>query len=296
MNLIKNNSMKYRIAALLKQILPDSVVYRIKMYRRRKRIEKYYAINNGDDIVKTVKTESESFDMYLNPYLNAGVDYEIFKNGVWEVEISQLIKKYLPVGGVFVDIGANIGYHSLYAAARVTATGVVYSFEPIPRLAQQIEKSAVANNFNNITIFNTALSDKAGQATLSLIDENIGASSLKNAIDQKLVTEKITVRVSTLDTFLSHFQRLDLIKIDIEGNEFEALRGGVQVLKKYTPVIIMEFSHVMYEHDYIGKTKEFITFLDKLGYSFFTLDEMQIELESVLTGKAEQNDIICRVI
>lgn len=286
----------YKLVALLKKILPEKLVKKIKAYRREKRIKEYFSINQGKDFFKDIKVEDVSFKLALNPYFNAGVDYQIYKTGKWEPEISKLIKKFMPAKGVFLDIGANIGYHSLFVASLLKEEGMVYAFEPIPRLARQLESSVEDNYFHNLKVENSALSDKEGEATLSLIDENIGASSLKEAQDQNLVTEKITVKLKTLNSFLKQFPRVDLIKIDVEGNEFETLRGGVDVLRKFRPVIIMEFSHLLYENDYQGKTKEFVDFLKDLGYRFFLLSEEEIDPTSFLDDGKEQHDILCRVI
>lgn len=286
----------YKLVTLLKKILPEKLVKKIKAYRREKRIKEYFSINQGEDFFKDIKIEGVDFKIALNPYLNAGVDYQIYKTGNWEPEISKLIKKFMPAKGVFLDIGANIGYHSLFAASFLKEEGMVYAFEPIPRLAKQLESSVEANYFHNLKVENSALSDKEGSAILSLIDENIGASSLKEAQDQNLVTEKITVGLKTLNSFLNQLPRVDLIKIDVEGNEFETLRGGVDVFRKFKPVIIMEFSHSLYENDYQGKTKEFVSFLKGLGYQFFLLSEEEINPNSFLGDEKEQHDILCRVI
>jgi len=70
-----------------------------------------------------------------------------------------------------------------------------------------------------------------------------------------------------------------MIKIDIEGSEFEALIGGEELLKKFKPVIILEFSPNIYEQDYIGKTQSLYKYLKDLGYHIAVIDEDISDLE-----------------
>lgn len=284
----------YLILKIFKTILPSRFVKYLNSLRRSRRYKKYFKINNGKDLIKEIIIEGISFKLILNPYLNVFIDYFIYLNGVWEPNISKQIKQFLPKDGVFLDIGANIGYHSIFAACYLNSFGQVIAFEPIPYLAEQIKNSITLNHLKNIKVENFALSNKFGSAPMSLIDENIGASTLKKVMNKNLVKEKINVKVSTLDFFLENLSRLDLIKIDVEGNEFETLIGGKKLLEKFHPIIIMEFSPTLYEFDYRGKTKKFEIFLSNLGYSFYSTFNEKIDLHTLNLSQNEQYNIICR--
>ncbi|MEZ4103680.1 MAG: FkbM family methyltransferase [Candidatus Paceibacterota bacterium] len=271
--------MKQALINFVKKILPQTLVDKVKAWRKKNRQQTRLAINNGKDILVDILVGDKKFSIYVNPFLNGGVDDEIYKLGKWEPEISAVIEKYLPEGGIFLDIGANIGYHTLYAALIVGNKGKVFSFEPLPRLSKQIKKSLEVNRIDNVRIYETALSDKVGQADLSLVSENIGASSIKTIEHERIVDDKVLVEVNKLDNFTKTIEKLDVIKIDIEGNEVEALRGSKELLQKFKPVIILEFSPNIYEQDFSGKTKDLYNFLKSFGYKITVIDNNNINLE-----------------
>lgn len=274
------NSLAAKIA---KAILPDSVVGQVKNTRRSIRQKKRFSINNGEDVLKEVTIFGKTLYIYLNPYLNGGVDDDIYKTGTWEPEILAIIKKYIPKNGVFIDIGANIGFHSLAAAVAVGKEGKVVSFEPIPRLRDQMLRSVKKNDFANISVEPFALGLDEKEAVLSIVDENIGASSLQNVDVDREVNNKVVVSVKQLDSYMDHFSHIDLIKIDIEGSEFEALRGGEELIKKFKPVIVLEFSPHIYEKDYMGKSLELFTYLSNLGYKITDVENRVTDIEAEIT-------------
>ncbi len=271
-----------KIKLFLIRFLPDWLVRVIRLQRRSYRIKKRFLINNGNDILKSVVIGDDSFSIYINPYLNGGVDNDIYILGGWEPEIEELINKYLPKGGTFIDIGANIGYHTLYAACIVGETGKVVAFEPLPRLYEQMKKSVVKNSFSQVTLHNVGLSDKNMNGRLSLVDENIGASSLMEVSDVRAVSNIVDVSLKTLDSYINDFTQLNFIKIDIEGSEYEALKGGERLIEKYMPVIVLEFSPGVYEKEFSGKSLEIFLYLKKIGYNIAVIGNPGLDIERKL--------------
>ena len=270
------------MSEFLRRHLPESLVQTIKQVRRKNRLKKRFNINKGNDVLQTISTGQGSFLIYINPFLNGGVDDDIYTTGMWEPEITDLIKQYLPKGGTFLDIGANIGYHSLFAASLLGETGTVLAYEPLLRLSAQMSKSVQENSFTHVTIHNVALSNVEGFGELSLVDENIGASSLQSVKQDRSVCEVVKVPLRKLDSYLHTLIRVDLIKIDIEGSEFEALRGGEELLKRYKPVIILEFSPNVYEKESSGKSLDLFNYIKNLGYSLSVIDKPHINIEDSL--------------
>lgn len=273
------------MSEFLRSHLPKSLVESIRHIRRKSRLKKRFNINGGRDILQTISTGEGSFLIYINPFLNGGVDDDIYTTGMWEPEITDLLKQYLPKEGTFLDIGANIGYHSLFAASLLSETGSVIAFEPLPRLYSQMSKSVRENSFTHVTIHNVALSNKEGFGELSLVDENIGASSLQSVQQERSVSEVVKVSLNKLDNYLPTLTRVDLIKIDIEGSEFEALKGGRELLETYKPVIILEFSPQVYEKEALGKSLDLFNFIKNLGYSISVIDKPHINIEDNLKNK-----------
>lgn len=277
-----SSGMKSRVKNFLKLILPDCLIRLIKNYRREHRQRIRYRFNQGQDFSVTIATKTAQFSVFINPFKNGGVDDDIYRHGTWEPEITALLDRFVPNGGVFLDIGANIGFHSLYARTLLGNSGQVIAFEPLPRLHEQMQKSIEANGFTNITVHNVALADKVGIGTLSLVDENIGASSLQSVSRARTVASVVEVPLVKLDSYQSDFSQLDVVKIDIEGSEFEALQGGVQILRKYKPVIILEFSPQVYENDYTGKSEDLYLFIKNLGYEITVIGDEMLNIEASL--------------
>jgi len=245
---------------------------------------------------KEINVNGNNFFIQLQPTKNGCVGEIKATHGYWENELSQQLIKTLKAGDTFLDIGANIGYHSLLIVSILKREITVHAFEPIPVLFKQFEQSIQKNNFTNLTLHNFGLGDINEDVTIFLRDENMGGSSLfeyKN-LDVVRSSQTDTISLKTLDSVFNNNDKVDVIKIDVEGYEFEALKGGENTLKKNSPIIFMEFSPVMYEEDYTGKTKKFISYLKDLGYLFFTLDEAKIDLlEWFNSAKRTQIDIKC---
>jgi len=127
----------------------------------------------------------------------------------------------LAPGHVFVDIGANCGAYTLFAARLVSDTGRVIAIEPMPEMIARLRFNLRANGFANVQVFETAVGARAGNITLHVDEARRGHSSLlplEGAI-------KTTVPVTTLHTLVTQarIDRIDAMKIDIEGYEDRAL-------------------------------------------------------------------------
>ena len=298
--------MKSKLRIIIERRLPSFLSKRVivagqqykKAKRHEERVKKY-----GSDKPFTfhVNIENIIFDIILDPVHNCVVDAEIAERGYWEKDIAIALKKYLKKGDVFLDIGANIGIHSLFAASLLEETGKVYSFEPIPRLAHQLQKSIELNSFSNIKVCNFALGEHdEEEKTIYIRDENIGGSSLFRFENIELVkvigTEKVALK--QLDSFLAD-ATINIIKIDVEGFEYEVLKGATKILQQNHPIIFMEYSPIFYSQESEKKSYDIIIFLESLGYSFYLLNEDVIDLRSWLQRKENRNsqiDIICRVM
>jgi len=141
----------------------------------------------------------------------------------------------------FVDVGANIGLYSLMAGSRLVR-GRVYAFEPVKALFQRFSDNLVRNNLPNITAYNIALSDRKGKAAVWIpIHNNKGMSSLYRRCEDD-VSE--VCDVVTLDNWMliAGVEKIDLLKIDVEGAEMAVLKGGLRTLVEHHPIIAVELS------------------------------------------------------
>jgi len=177
--------------------------------------------------------------------------YELRKRLAFEDEI--------PPNATVYDIGANVGYYSLLAGVLVGSGGKVYAFEPLPRNVNYLHKHVTLNHLKNIEIIEAAVSDKSGKAFFDL-----SASSAMGHISQ---TGSIEVQLVSLDKLLEKGELLppDYMKVDVEGAEYEVLKGAMTALDRYHPILFLD-THQREAH------RPAITLLQELGYSFKILD------------------------
>lgn len=149
--------------------------------------------------------------------------------------------------GAFVDVGANTGIYSVIAAI-VAAGRPIIAFEPLAS-ALEIFKRNISNNCleNKITIFETALSNRCGKATLYIPDPSHGlietSASLEASFKPKTEgSEYVTVETDTFDN-LNIAEPLGVIKVDIEGHEHAFLEGAINSIKRERPIIFLEILH-----------------------------------------------------
>jgi len=168
-----------------------------------------------------------------------------FLNGTYEAVIQGVIAERLNVGGVFYDVGANIGFFSLLAASRVGPDGAVYAFEPVPANASSIRRSARLNSFSNIAVFEEAVAESSGRANL-ILTRHIGGAALASGRSpgdlSHDVTGEIEVAVTTLDDAIAArgLRPPTFVKIDVEGAELSVLRGMRDTLARHRPAVLYE--------------------------------------------------------
>jgi FkbM family methyltransferase len=154
---------------------------------------------------------------------SCGVSALIYSQGLYDFNNMNLVRAMLRGGGVFADIGANIGSYTLIAAEQPRAT--VVSFEPHPRTFERLQANVALNHRSNVILVNMAVSDRDGEARLS--DEKWSATNHLVGDDRTA----IPVRCTRADSwFNGRGLAPSVVKIDVEGFELEVLRGFGDVL------------------------------------------------------------------
>ncbi len=195
--------------------------------------------------------------------------------GSYEMNKRQAFERLIPPGAVTYDIGANVGYFSLLAAKLAGPTGRVYAFEPLPRNIEYLRKHIAINQLENIEVIEAAVSDHGGEAHFDL-----GASS---AMGHLAEAGGITVRMVCLDDQLAagELRPPDYMKVDVEGAEFEVLKGARQLLEKYHPILFLD-THQREAH------LPTIEMLDQLGYEFDILDGKSLTATKELIARPSE--------
>src|SRR5260221_1130923 len=141
-----------------------------------------------------------------------------------------------------IDIGANIGLTAL-ALSEICRHGKVTAIEPLPRTFDFLQTNIAA--CKNITAFNFALGSKAGSVTMQGASSNLSGSFVADQYQIEQGLFSTSVEVKTLDESFEQLSldRLDFIKLDVEGFELEVLEGTRKVLEKQRPTVLLEMNH-----------------------------------------------------
>ena len=184
------------------------------------------------------------------------------------LELRPLLRRLIPADAVVLDIGAHAGqFAKLFA--RLAPRGRVYAFEPSPYALSILRLAVRTSGLKNIIIEPLGLSDTPGAARLTTPikrrgDVGFGLAHLGDA-DRPGAHVEHEVRLTTLDQACGGLERLDFIKIDIEGWELSALRGGAATLERFRPTIFAEANHRHLAR--AGATPaQLWAFLEGLGY------------------------------
>ena len=178
--------------------------------------------------------------------------------GVYDPAESRLMKQKLQPGSIFFDIGAQAGYHTMYASSLVGPSGRVFAFEPAPRNIANLKQHLLMNHLTNTCVIEAAVSKASGVSYFDCTDNPV-AGHLSTA-------GPLAVRTISLDQEIDSgvLPEPDYIKIDAEGAELEILEGAERMLKRRLPILSVE------THQWIPQfatiREDCIRFLLGLGY------------------------------
>lgn len=189
----------------------------------------------------------EGCKMYFRPLIMSEV---IMMSGLQEVYVKKVLD--LKPDDVFVDVGAHIGTYTIPTAKKVSR---VISFEPNPESFKLLKKNVEVNSLQNVTIHNQAVGAKAETLTFNM-SEDPACSGF--GIEYKII-DRVPVDCVPLDEALASEPRITWLKIDVEGNEINAVSGALQSIKKHHPKMLIEIG----EH----RVSAIRQLLEPLGYS-----------------------------
>lgn len=201
-----------------------------------------------------------------------------YVNGYWighyEFPIQDALKRLLKPSDTFFDLGANAGFFTLIAARLVGNEGKCVAFDPSPDNTKSISEQLTLNSLDQCTVVMEAIADFEGEADFFFASPG---SSLGHLGKSKNGEQQTKVKVTTLDNAVIRFGAPNLVKMDIEGAEVQALRGASLVLKQIRPVWLIELHSARCE-------KEVRELLASADYEFFDLDGASIRRSQELPG------------
>ena len=204
----------------------------------------------------------------LKGYLwSTSSSYDYILGEYEDPETMKFFLAWLKPGSVYYDIGSNIGFHAL-TANRVINTGKIYAFEPMPAVRAIFEKHISLNSkliiSNSIKIFPIAISNKEKQVEFSNdITHRDGNTYIKESYIFAGTENKITVQCQSIDGLMQQgYDKPDIIKIDVEGAEYDVLTGAENTLQLYQPNILL----ATHDCHLPGVQEKCVHFLEQLGY------------------------------
>ena len=278
----------------------------------------FYLFQKGKNLLGGRGLTKYSFVRKVKNYshLNLQTDYaEVFGNklflskkglglsvshyGTYEELEAKIMEEKIETGNIVVDIGANIGLHTLNMARIVGNTGQVFAFEPDPSNFEILKKNVKINNYKNIILEQKAVGDKHGRATLYQSDNPINHRIFPQI---ERATNQVQVELTNLDNYFDSdmIDKINFIKIDVEGMEFGVLKGMKNILKNNKKIKIL-FEFVPKDTIEAGFIPiELLDYLTSNGFKLYCMDEKTKKLlyvsnnEEILRLCSTTNNTISR--
>ena len=205
-------------------------VYRATPFRRLREayFRSFLRLVRGRHVVRTV--EGMTFDLDLGQMIDVGIFLQQY-----ERDIVGLIERLTRPGWTVLDIGANIGAHALRFARLVGGSGHVYAFEPMDYAFAKLERNLSLNDFGHARAFRLALSDRNVPAQRVGFRSSWESGGAREA-------EQSVVDFTRLDDWCAEHAvpRVDLIKLDVDGHEFQVVSGGLATIERHPPILLIE--------------------------------------------------------
>ncbi len=187
-------------------------------------------------------------------------------------------------GKVVYDIGANVGIITLFFARCVGENGLVVACEPVPSTAARLKENVRLNRLNNVRIYEYAIGDTCGEFEIGFTQEAIGIATLNREVMKRYEGSYrltlIPVKTITLDELIrqENLPYPHFIKIDVEGFEYQVLKGASTVLSEAHPQIFLEI-HGANRENYHANVYRLYDLLEQYGYNIQTDEGVPITRE-----------------
>jgi FkbM family methyltransferase len=220
--------------------LIDSLFRKLPLFKGKERLARIL-LNTSLSSKKGIWVNGKYGCEYILPNLKESIGFEIFINGIYEQETSDFFADHLPVNGVFLDLGANIGGITIPLYKKRKDVKIV-CVEAAPWIFSYLQKNLARNNAHGIDAINKVLfyTDDE-EVNFYSPDEKFGKGSLSPVFTDKVVK----VRTIKVDSLLRDLQikKVDIVKIDVEGYEYHVFKGAIELLSRAdAPDILFEFA------------------------------------------------------
>jgi FkbM family methyltransferase len=195
-------------------------------------------------------------------------------SGLYEPNEFYWLNGCLMPGQTFIDIGANLGLYTIFAAKKVGPCGTVVAIEPSSREFARLKANVELNELSNVRVLRVATSNHSGEADLLVAEEaHSGHNTLGDFGYPIMARGKERVRAMRLDEIVRELglTRVDVVKIDVEGAEYATLQGAADTVERFKPIILLEVSDRALRHQGASGSQVWDFLLWK-GYSINSFD------------------------
>lgn len=233
-------------------------------------MKKWYFKNVGDSSMKRITIfNNVNIEILMDSYMGAS----FYWTGLHHVNQIAFLSNYLKPNFTFIDVGANLGEFTLFAASKLSK-GKVIAFEPVNKQLNMLKLNCSLNQFDNIIIEEYGLSDSQRKIEIftsystDLFDGIHEGLSTLFPSDSKFVVEQVIPLKVFDDEYFDSLESFDFLKIDIEGGELFALRGMQKSIQKFKPAILIEMNNLTFNAAGYS-VEEVANFLFSFGYKLY---------------------------
>ena len=192
--------------------------------------------------------------------------FPVTLNQRYDKQTKRIMQIVLEDESTFIDVGSHKG-EVLELALKISKKGKHFAFEPIPNLFHKLNDKYGSK----CEVLNYGLSDQKKQSSFQHVTTNPAYSGIKmRTYPKDEQVETIQIQLDTLDNQLKQHDRVDMIKIDVEGAELEVLKGAKKIIEKFHPIIVFEHGLGASDH-YNTSPEDILSFFDDHQYQLFTL-------------------------
>jgi len=268
-------------------------------YKNISRYKKRYGYGKGFNAIihyctvalKNLRLDPKNNLVNVNGYelevipSDLGTSLELLLFGIHEPVSTKLVSKILKKDMTCLDIGSNIGYYVMLEKKILGDTGKIIALEPSPENFKYLTKNVQRTNSTNIELHNIAAGNVRGKLDFFMYDGESNSGHIVPDNSFKNASGKIIqVPVTPIDILVKdlNINKLDFLRMDVEGYEFEILKGMLNTLEKYRPIIQIEVHRSIMGNE---NTKKFFEILQKLDYEIKSYIPREIDTPMIGTLK-----------